>query len=297
MHRSTRFVFLPFCSLAQGVRARGIVRVFPAVVRPVIDYLMDQNVNIVQMPCPELSFDGIDRRPCGKERYDTPGNRDVCRRVAGTVAHQVQLIQSGGYKVLAILGIDNSPSCGVDYVAGRGRQRKREPGIYIEELGAVVRERGLDVPFVGIKTYRIERTLADLKEIVEGKRTGLSKSQIDRYKAWLTGRDPQQREVALATVSCERVRDGDLCRVVANMLRTDDQVSIRREAAKMLAAIADQSMEEALLAALEDEDWMVRGYAFIALGNMAPKIDRSAKLERFVKHEVHHFTRYCIERA
>ena len=66
MKRSQKYVYVPFCMLAQGIRAATIVRVYPAIVNPVIKFFMEKNINIIQMPCPELIFDGFYRRPCGK---------------------------------------------------------------------------------------------------------------------------------------------------------------------------------------------------------------------------------------
>ena len=127
MQRSNKFIFVPFCALAQGVRASGIVRKYPAIVNPVLELLMYMNINIIQMPCPELFFDGWQRRPCQKNRYDRPENRRVCREVAGGVVKMAQMCQTNGKEVCAILGIERVSV--VDFVQvhlGLERSRRKK---------------------------------------------------------------------------------------------------------------------------------------------------------------------------
>lgn len=163
MNRSNRYVFVPFCALAQGVRAQGIVRDYPAVINPIIRMLADNNINIVQMPCPELFFDGFTRRPKQKGAYDTPQNREVYKKVAKIVADQISMLQSAGCEIIAILGIEFSPSCAVSQLTGPPPQRFiKGKGIFIEELEVLLRHITPKPRLIGIRTSRIESTLAEL---------------------------------------------------------------------------------------------------------------------------------------
>lgn len=166
MKRSKRVIFVSFCILAQGFRAEGIVKKFPAVVKPILELLAKRDVNIVQMPCPEIRFEGIRRRPAGKSRYDTVEYRQLCRGIADEVASFIRDMIDEGYEVLGILGVENSPSCGVNYVIER-RWRVKGRGVFMEELEGVLREKGLDVPLIGLDIYRVEKTLAELEELLD----------------------------------------------------------------------------------------------------------------------------------
>jgi len=168
MNRSKRFVFVPFCLLSQGVRAQGIVRQFPAIVEPVVDLLMDLDINIYQMPCPELFFDKFQRRPCGKSKYDTHKNRAICQQLGKNVANWIKMFKDNNCLVEAILGIENSPSCAVKFMLGRQRQRVNEAGIFIEELQTVLREQDIKgIPFVGVQIYHIDKTRQELQKLLE----------------------------------------------------------------------------------------------------------------------------------
>ena len=53
MQPSSKCVFVSHCVLAQTVRAEGCAK-SPAVIREVVDFLVENEINIFQMPCPEL---------------------------------------------------------------------------------------------------------------------------------------------------------------------------------------------------------------------------------------------------
>lgn len=165
MKRSKKVILVSFCILAQGFRAEGIVKKYPAVVKPVLDLLARYDVNIIQMPCPEIRFEGIRRKPAGKTRYDTVEYRRLCRGIAEEVVSFIEDMIDEGYDVLGIMGVENSPSCGVNYVIER-RWRVKGRGVFMEELEGVLRERELDIPLIGLDIYRVEKTLGELEELL-----------------------------------------------------------------------------------------------------------------------------------
>ena len=167
MNRSKRCVFVSFCYFAQGIRASGIVRKFPATVTPLISMLMENNINIFQMPCPELEYDSLQRQPHGKSFYDKPTNRIICRKISEVVADQMAMLIKGGYRIEAIIGIDRSPSCAVNIIsAGQRKGSITGKGIFIEELNKVLNKRGIKIPFFGINLYRINEDLRPIENVI-----------------------------------------------------------------------------------------------------------------------------------
>jgi predicted secreted protein len=65
------------------------------------------------MPRPELVYAGLARVSQIKEKYDTPQFRKHCKQIASSMAKQVQEYLQNHMKVLAILGVEGSASCGV----------------------------------------------------------------------------------------------------------------------------------------------------------------------------------------
>ncbi len=168
MNRSKRYAFVAFCTLAQGVRASGIVRKYPAVVKPIIDVLMENKINIFQMPCPELFFDSFHRSPCQKGKYDTPQNRQVYKQLAESVVEQITMLQRNGNSVEVIIGVERSPSCAVCMLTAPHRQIIRGEGIFIEEIKKVLHKAGIKVPFIGFDAYDINNSIKNLKIVMEG---------------------------------------------------------------------------------------------------------------------------------
>ena len=170
MKRSKKVVFVSFCILAQGFRAKGIVRVFPSIVKPVVDILKKYEINIIQLPCPEIEFEGVIRKPCGIEKYEKNKKfLEICERNAKKVADLIKQLTCEGYKILAIVGIENSPSCGVNYVFYKGKKIKRM-GIFMEMLKNQIKKIGLNIPFVGINVYKIEKCVGELERIISRNR-------------------------------------------------------------------------------------------------------------------------------
>ena len=87
-NRSKRFIFVPFCLMAQAYQAQGIVKYeWKSSIKPIMQLLIDNDINIIQMPCTESTFnDSLIREPLGLSKYNNSnitGNfirnsRDVC---------------------------------------------------------------------------------------------------------------------------------------------------------------------------------------------------------------------------
>lgn len=173
MKRSKKVIFVPFCLLAQGFRAEGIVKKFPAIVKPVVDLLEGYQINLIQMPCPELEYEGIKRKPASKAKYDNETYRNICKKYANQMTSFIKELIGNGYEVLCILGIENSPSCAVSYLFEKGR-RVRGTGVYMEELKKKLEEEKIDIQFLGVDIYGMNKTIFELRKIL-GDKEGLLK--------------------------------------------------------------------------------------------------------------------------
>lgn len=154
--RSGKVVLVAHCILNQNSRVLGLAQ-HPAVVSEIVDTLTKHNIGIIQMPCPEISFTGLKRATQTKEQYDTPKFRKHCRQIANSLVDQVQEYLQNDVKVLAILGVEGSPSCGVTETSG----------ILIEELKAELKRRRINVPFHELKFKEIRASVDWLEKIVK----------------------------------------------------------------------------------------------------------------------------------
>jgi predicted secreted protein len=180
-----RVALIAHCLLNQNAKVEeGALR--PARWEPVIDLLRARGYLIRQMPCPELAFAGARRFWASREQYDTIGFRRHCRRLASLVAAVIAQHAEAGDDVV-VIGIDSSPSLGVDFTssaphwAGRpaigdgeyDASYVRGDGIFIDELRAALAERGLPMPrSTGIRhwfpDYDPDEELRRLEKLLEG---------------------------------------------------------------------------------------------------------------------------------
>jgi predicted secreted protein len=133
--------------VCEGARYRGIVS-------PVVEALRSRGYLLLQLPCPELAFAGVRRWWAVYEQYDTPAYRAHCRRLAQGIAPLIEQHLRHGAEVI-LIGLDGSPSTGVRFTSSKpdwgGRPNRPDddweivarPGVWIEELEAELKRRGL----------------------------------------------------------------------------------------------------------------------------------------------------------
>lgn len=167
-NRSKYFVFVPFCLLSQAYQAQGIVKYeWKSSIKPIVQLLLDNNINIIQMPCAESSFkDNLIRKPMGLSKYNNKDFNEHCEKLATQVANEIKNIISSDYKVIAILGIEQSPSCCVNYIyTNHGNENRM--GLFIEKLYEKIKN--YDIPIIGINRKYINKSFNQLKCVIESK--------------------------------------------------------------------------------------------------------------------------------
>lgn len=119
--RSKKVVFLPFCLLCQAAKAGGLARTHPAVVEELISLFEKNDINVVQMPCPEMLGEGLDRAPQDITYYERQEFLSICDPLAEGVAGLVERFEREGFETVALVGIERSPSCSLGHVKREGR--------------------------------------------------------------------------------------------------------------------------------------------------------------------------------
>ena len=163
--RSGKLIFISHCLLNQNACVKGISSE-PAMITPLIKLLMENNVGIYQMPCPEVSYYGSARWGQVKEQYSTPMFRKHCRKIATQMWDHIENYVDTGHKVAGIVMRDGSPTCGLHRTAVSAdsdqiwggmvwqipKQRFAETqGVYCEELHAEKEARQLnDILFLSL---------------------------------------------------------------------------------------------------------------------------------------------------
>jgi len=172
--RSKKFIFVPFCLLCQAFQAQGIVRLgFTSTLTPILQELIKLDVNIIQMPCPESKFGGylkgLNREPKGISKYDISEFRKLCEEEANEVALMIDGILANGYKIVGILGIEYSPSCAVNLQYSGNYKTIRQTGLFISALQGILKQKSIDIPFVGINRRAIRSSINKIKTLFENR--------------------------------------------------------------------------------------------------------------------------------
>jgi len=156
--RSMKVVCVPHCELNQNARlARCAER--PAAVTEIVAGLMQRQIGVIQMPCPELMVIGLAREHVNiRSALESRPARAALRAMARDLVYQVRQYLACGVRVLGVIGKNGSPACGVDetwrFERGPGR------GAFIEELAAELAVQGIDLPIAGGLDAEPDKVLA-----------------------------------------------------------------------------------------------------------------------------------------
>jgi predicted secreted protein len=106
---------------------------------------------VVQLPCPEALYLGLDRWAVTRNQLDVPQFRRFCRSIACQYADLLEMLFRKGVRI-RVVGVARSPSCGVNtttrgYEGGRVREAAHEvvpgPGVFMDELLEELKKRGV----------------------------------------------------------------------------------------------------------------------------------------------------------
>ena len=160
--RSKKVVFMAHCLLNQNSISDGTA-VYPAAFKDIINLFMDNDIGIVQLPCPELCCLGLDRgNVYGADNPVTVENTRIRREMEknGTQTKlktlvdytmlQIDEYKKHGFEIKGIIGANRSPNCGVESTSDNDVEISGM-GVFMEALHKEVTSRGLNIRMTGIK--------------------------------------------------------------------------------------------------------------------------------------------------
>ncbi len=134
----------------------------------VIGKLIEDGTGLLQLPCPETAWLGMQRWGMTKNQYDTAAYRRFCHEILQPSIDQISAWVASGYEIRGVLGVAGSPSCGVrttcmGYKGGeiscKQESDSQHPvvqmvpgsGVFIEVLQEVFREHKFDINFLEVE--------------------------------------------------------------------------------------------------------------------------------------------------
>ncbi len=160
--RSRRVVFVAHCFLNQNAISDGTA-VYPAAFQEMIDCFLENDIGIVQMPCPELCCLGLDRGNVrGAESPVVVENTRIreamkqaspdkkLNQLTDYVIFQIVEYLRYGFEVVGIVGANRSPNCGVNTTSDNNMEIDGM-GLFMEKISQALANAGITLPMVGIK--------------------------------------------------------------------------------------------------------------------------------------------------
>jgi predicted secreted protein len=158
--RSGKIVLVAHCILNVHSLEDDLA-IYPGLEEDVIEVLIEKGVGIFQMPCPEMAVSGIFRKPLPKEAYEHTKIRMKYRELADSICEQINAFKKKNYEIVAVIGAEGSPTCGIDFV-GKWKdpvKKGRFPddvlfvegmGVFMEELKQSLEQKGIRPHWIGI---------------------------------------------------------------------------------------------------------------------------------------------------
>ena len=184
MMRSGRIVVVSHCILNVHCLEDNLAE-YAGLEEDVLKLLISKEVGIFQIPCPEMDLQGIFRKPLPKDSYDNVKIRNHYRKMVKSIVNHLLWFDEKGYEIVAILGADGSPTCGISKV-GKWKNvkgKKEFPkdvefvkgvGVFMEELQKELAKVKINTKWIGIPGKSLksrnpeifEKTLTKIEELI-----------------------------------------------------------------------------------------------------------------------------------
>jgi len=140
----------------------------------ILDLLSHLGIGVIQLPCPEFTFCGNPRPPRTRNEYfRLLGFQQHCARLADEAARYLKNLVDNAreppVRILAIVGVERSPTCGVKCTPirkGLDKRYEEKKGIFIELLIESLGKMGLNIPTIGIDLENPEEFAEMLDELI-----------------------------------------------------------------------------------------------------------------------------------
>ncbi len=163
MNRNKKIIVLSHCILNSNAKVRPLAK-YKGILTELIENFMENGIGLIQLPCPESTYLGMDRWGMSKNQYDHPSYRLHCRTLLNPYLDQIDTFIKADYEIKGVIGVNGSPSCGVSLtpfgfsggVMAPGEkffgkiEYMNESGIFMEEFKKLLSEKKINLKFMAI---------------------------------------------------------------------------------------------------------------------------------------------------
>lgn len=169
MNRSKKIAIISHCIINQNSVVKGEYKDIN-IFFPFIKKLFEENIGILQLPCPETECYGLKRWGHVKEQFDNCGYRKYVEKIVNSFVDIIKEYINNGYEIVGIYGIAGSPSCGVNLTCSANWEGEislykdkedivsrikmiNESGIFMEIFKSVLDKNKINIPFYDVDDF------------------------------------------------------------------------------------------------------------------------------------------------
>lgn len=169
MNRSKKIAIISHCIINQNSVVKGEYKDIN-IFFPFIKKLFEENIGILQLPCPENECYGLRRWGHVKEQFDNCGYRKYLEKIVNSFVDIIKEYINNGYEIVGIYGIAGSPSCGVNLTCSANWEGEislykdkedivsrikmiNESGIFMEIFKSVLDKNKINIPFYDVDDF------------------------------------------------------------------------------------------------------------------------------------------------
>ena len=174
--RSKKIILVAHCLLNQNSISDGTAD-FAATIEIISKYILNQDVGIIQLPCPELHCLGIDRGNTEGSKSDvlienTRIRSNLLKKesqiklqvLVDQTVFQIEEYIKHKFKIIGVIGINRSPSCGIDSTSKNNNEINGK-GVFMTILENSLAKKDIQLKMIGIKTSELELALRKTKKL------------------------------------------------------------------------------------------------------------------------------------
>lgn len=169
MNRSKKIAIISHCIINQNSVVKGEYKDMNMFF-PFIKKLFEENIGILQLPCPETEYYGLRRWGHVKEQFDNCGYRKYVEKIVNSFVDIIKEYINNEYEIVGIYGIAGSPSCGVNLTCSANWEGEislykdkedivsrikmiNESGIFMEIFKSVLDKNKINIPFYDVDDF------------------------------------------------------------------------------------------------------------------------------------------------
>lgn len=184
MDRGKKIIIVSNCILNSNAKVEGLSQ-YGGVFKELLDILLAKDLGVIQLPCPEVLTFGMRRWGHTKDQFDNLSFRKKCRDILNNTLDEIDAYNKIGYKIVGVIGVDGSPSCGVDLTCrsdewygsmenfdsldeiNESVRMVDESGVFMEEFKSLLKTQlNIDLPFIGIDELDVLDSIGSIEDFI-----------------------------------------------------------------------------------------------------------------------------------